>query len=112
MFLRFSDEQTLHIFVMQIRLNCICSLVSSEKVAPSGDWGTRAQRQSSITFTLVNAKYIFVTSLPSHAHVAGDLYQEMSFVVRRSLDFVRSRFTRAHPLEPELPSAIKYFFKI
>ena len=27
-----------------------------------------------------------------------------------SLEYVRSLFTRAHPLEPELPSAIKYFF--
>ena len=30
---------------------------------------------------------------------------------RRSLVFVRSRFTRAHPLQPELPYAIKYFWK-
>ena len=30
---------------------------------------------------------------------------------RRSLEYVRSRFTLAHLLEPELPSAIKYFFK-
>jgi len=28
---------------------------------------------------------------------------------RSSLDFVRSCFNRAHPLEPELPYAIKYF---
>jgi len=30
---------------------------------------------------------------------------------RGSLDFVRWRFTRAHPPEPELPSAIRYFLK-
>ena len=30
---------------------------------------------------------------------------------RRSLDFVRLRFTRVHPSEPELPYAIKYFLK-
>ena len=29
-----------------------------------------------------------------------------------SLEYVRSRFTRAHSLEPELPSPIKYFFKV
>jgi len=36
----------------------------------------------------------------------------LSFTVlsqQSSLDFVRTLFTRAHPLEPELPSAIKYF---
>ena len=29
-----------------------------------------------------------------------------------SLEYIRSLFTRAHPLEPELPSAIKYFFNL
>jgi len=30
---------------------------------------------------------------------------------RRTLDFLHSRFTRAHQLEPELPCVIKYFLK-
>jgi len=30
---------------------------------------------------------------------------------RRFLEYLRSRFTRTHPLEPELYPAINYFFK-
>jgi len=41
-------------------------------------------------------------------HAAGDLTQSI-VRSRRSLDFVRLRFTRAHPSETKLPSAIKCF---
>ena len=40
-------------------------------------------------------------------------WRESKNIVRNngSLEYVRSLFTRAHPLEPELPFAIKYFFQ-
>jgi len=41
------------------------------------------------------------------ALVAGDLNQTVVSSTR-SLDFVRSRFTRDHPCEPELLSAIRH----
>jgi len=42
---------------------------------------------------------------------AGDVIKN---IVRNngSLEYARSLFTRAHPLKPELPSAIKYFFNL
>jgi len=41
-------------------------------------------------------------------------WRESENIVRNngSLEYIRSLFTRAHPLEPELPSAIKYFFNL
>jgi len=50
--------------------------------------------------------YEFIPCLAFHAHVAGYLNKTISFVVG-----VLSRFTQAHPLEPELPHAIKCFLK-
>ena len=44
---------------------------------------------------------------------AGDVNKKISFATMAlSNTFARSLFTRAHPLEPELPSAIKYFFNL
>jgi len=43
--------------------------------------------------------YISVSCLVFRVNVAGDLKQKISFVVR-VLDYVRSRFTRAHPVYP------------
>ena len=43
---------------------------------------------------------------------AGDVKKRNIVRNNGSLEYVRSRFTRAHPLEPELPSAIKYFFNL
>jgi len=49
----------------------------------------------------------FVFSLG--VHVAGDLNQKNIVRSRRSPDFVRSRFTQAHLLEPEMYSATRHF---
>jgi len=55
----------------------------------------------------------FRSRLAFRVHVAGDLNKAISFVVAvLSTSFVRSRFARAHPSEPELPYAIKYFLII
>ena len=54
--------------------------------------------------------YKFIPCLAFRVHVAGDLNKTI-VRSRRSLDFVRSRFTRGHPFEPELPYAIKCFSK-
>jgi len=45
---------------------------------------------------------------------AGDMNQKYQIknINNGSLEYVRSLFTRAHPLEPELPSAIRYFFNL
>jgi len=42
---------------------------------------------------------------------AGDVNKKNIVRSNGSLERIRSRFTRAYPLEPELPSAIEYFFK-
>ena len=55
------------------------------------------------------------TYLPSMSGLSRSCcrWHEWNNIVRsrRSLDFVRSRVTRAHPSESELPYAIKYFLK-
>jgi len=56
-------------------------------------------------FVPCHCSYIFVSCPGFHVHVAGDLNKTISFVA----DFVRLCFSRAHPSEPELPHAIKYF---
>ena len=57
-----------------------------------------------------HCSYIFVPCLAFRVHVAGDLSKTIIHIVRswRSHDFVRSGFTRAHPLESELYYAVKY----
>ena len=42
----------------------------------------------------------------------GDVNQKNIIRNNGSLEYVRSLFTRSHPLEPELPSAIKYVFNL
>ena len=43
---------------------------------------------------------------------ADDVNQKNIVRNNGSLEDIRSLFTWAHPLEPELPSAIKYFFDL
>jgi len=50
--------------------------------------------------------------MSSLVHVAGDLHKTISFVVGvLSTSFARALLIQAHPLEHELPYAIKYFQK-
>ena len=42
-------------------------------------------------------------------HAAGGLNKKISFVAKSFLDFVRSHFTRAQLLEPEVSPVNKYF---
>jgi len=51
---------------------------------------------------------IFIPCLAFRIHVASDLNQKLSFVASVFLHCVRSRFIWAHPLEPELLSAIRH----
>jgi len=56
-----------------------------------------------------HCSYICVPRLALRVYVAGDLNQKNIIRSMRSLDFVCAHVTRAHPLEPELPSAITHF---
>jgi len=58
-----------------------------------------------------HCSYIFVPCLAFRVRVSGDLNQNIPFVAGVLSTFLHSRFTRSHPLEPKLPSAIKYFFQ-
>jgi len=42
---------------------------------------------------------------------AGDVNKKISFATTALSNTFAPLFTRAHPLDPELPSAIKYFFQ-
>ena len=43
---------------------------------------------------------------------AGDVNKKISFATTALSNTFAPLFTRAHPLDPELPSAIKYFFNL
>jgi len=62
----------------------------------------------SMHWALVQFKYFRSMSGLSHSCCR---WPESKTIVRskRSLDYVHSCFTRAHPLEPELLSAIRHF---
>jgi len=111
---------------------CLFFMLCSRCFQPSGKIGLRApqaQPESSMTiyicifvplpqshftklliraflFEPCHCSYIFVPCLAFRIHVASDLNKTISFVVKqyRSLDFVRSRFTRAHLLEQGFPT--------
>jgi len=53
--------------------------------------------------------YIFVPCLAFRVRVAGDMNNKNNVRSRFSPDSGRSPFTRAHPLESELFTAIKHF---
>ena len=56
--------------------------------------------------------YIFVSCWPSALRSICRWRESKNIVCSNSyLEYVCSRFSQAHPLDPELPSAIKYFFK-
>jgi len=63
-------------------------------------------------YWLCHCSYVFVPCLAFRVHVAGDLNQKNIVRSKRCVDTVRLRFTRAHPLKPELPSAISIFLNI
>jgi len=54
--------------------------------------------------------YIYVSCWPSVFNLQVTWIKK--YRSNGSLEYLRSRFTRAHPLEPELPSIITYFFKV
>ena len=55
--------------------------------------------------------YIFVSCWTS-VFILQETQIKNIFRSNCSHEYLRSRFTRAHPLESELPSAIKYFLKV
>ena len=133
------DKSTVHQHVFAGKSLCAKTFKSC---VGSGDASTRDQPEPSTTLYIVECELACLACLCYHPHqslikvvnsgsfhwalsvfiyfrfmlafrvqFAGDVNQKISFATI-ALKYVRSLVTRAHPLEPELPSAIKYFFNL
>jgi len=94
-----------HALYCRTRAGLLCIFVplpTSPKVVHSGSF-----------HWVLSVFMYFRFMLNLRVHFAGDVNKKIFFVAtsKGSHEYVRSRFTRPHPLEPELPSAIKYFLK-